>query len=159
MDEIRSRDEAIRRYLTGDHPAEICRALGRSKPWPCMWPKRMSRRIPPRPRVAPVRPHHLTGKTPQGVERLVCELQQRLVQTRYAQRGAFVIPWQLRQLGVQPLPAIWTTSRLSHPHGLAGKRPDQPRGTPYPALAARRPYQVQQLDFVGRRDLMGAECF
>jgi putative transposase len=90
---------------------------------------------------------------------LVCEIRQRLVQTRYAQRGAFAIPWQLQQLGIQPVPEIWTIHRLLKRDGLAGQRPYQPRGTPYPALAAQRPNQVHQLDLVGPRYLKGGERF
>jgi putative transposase len=43
--------------------------------------------------------------------------------------------------------------------GLAGQRPYQPRGTPYPALAAQRPNQVHPLDLVGPRYLKGGERF
>jgi putative transposase len=104
-------------------------------------------------------PHHVTAKTPPDVERLVCEIRQRLVQTRYAQRGSFAIQWQLQQLCVQPLPAIWTINRILRRHGLAGKRAYQVRGTPYPALADQRPHQVHQLDLVGPRYLAGGERF
>jgi transposase InsO family protein len=60
---------------------------------------------------------------------------------------------------VQPLPAIWTINRILHRHGLAGRHPYQPRGPPYPALAAQRPHQVHQLDLVGPRYLTGGERF
>jgi putative transposase len=159
MEETLSCYEAIRRYLAGDHPAEICRALGYSKPWLYKWLKRYD---PVNPAWAQSRshaPHHLTAKTPQAVECLVCEIRQRLVQTRYAQRGAFAIQWQLQQLGVQALPEIWTINRILHRHGLAGQRRYQPRGTPYPALAAQLPHQVHQLDLVGPRYLTGGERF
>jgi putative transposase len=122
VDEIQSRYEAIRRYLTGDRPAEIWRVLGPSKPRLYKW---LQCYDPANPAWAQSRsraPHHVTAKTPPDVERLVCEMRQRLVQTRYAQRGAFAIQWQLQQLGVQPLPAIWTINRILHRHGLAGKR-------------------------------------
>jgi hypothetical protein len=41
----------------------------------------------------------------------------------------------------------------------AGQRPYQPRGTPYPALAAQRSNQVHPLDLVGPRYLKGGERF
>jgi transposase len=121
MDEIQSRYEAIRRYLAGERPAEICRALGRSKPWLYTWLKRYDPANSAWAQSRSRAPHHLAAKTPQSVERLVCEIRKRLVQTRYAQRGAFAIQWQLQQLGVQPLPEIWTINRILHCHGLAGK--------------------------------------
>jgi transposase InsO family protein len=77
------------------------------------------------------------------VERLVCEMRQRLVQTRYAQQGTWAIQWQLRPLGVQPLPEIWTIHRILHRHGLA----------------AQRLHQVHQRDVVGPRSLTGGERF
>lgn len=159
MDETQSRYEAIRRYLAGDRPAEICRALGRSKPWLYKWLKRYDPTHPAWARSRSRAPHSVAAQTPPDVERLVCEIRQRLVQTRYAQRGAFAIQWQLQQLGVRPLPAIWTINRILHRHGLAGRRAYQPRGTPYPALAAQRPHQVHQLDLVGPRYLTGGERF
>jgi len=155
MDKIQSPYEAIMRDLAGDRPAEICRALGRSKPWLYQW---LQRDDPTNPTWAQSRsraPHHGTGKTPPDVKRLVCEIRQRLVQSRYAQRGALAIPWQLQQLGVQPLPATWTMNPIVHRHGLAGQRAYQPRSTPYPALAAGRPHQVHQLDLVGTATLQG----
>src|SRR5215211_4856117 len=47
----------------------------------------------------------------------------------------------LQQLGAQPVLEIWTIHRLLKRYGLAGQRPYQPRGTPYPALAAQRYYR------------------
>jgi hypothetical protein len=159
MDETQSRYEAIRRYLAGERPAESCHALGYSKPWLYKWLKRYDPTHPAWVRSRSRAPHRLTAKTPPAVARLVCEIRHRLVQTRYAQRGALAIPWQLQQLGVQPLPEIWTINRIWPRRSLAGKRPYQARGTPSPALAAQRPHQVHQLDVVGPRYLTGGERF
>jgi putative transposase len=159
MDDTQVRHEAIRRYLAGESPVEICRALGRSKPWLFNWLKRYDPLNSAWAQSHSRAPQRIATKTPQGVERLVCEIRQRLVQTRYAQRGAFAMQWHLQQLGVQPLPEVWTMNRILQRHGLVGQSPYQPRGTPYPALAAQRPHQVHQLDLVGPRDLSGGERF
>jgi hypothetical protein len=144
MDEIQSRDEAIRRYLAEEHPAEICHALGYSNPWLYKWLKRDDPMHPGWVQSRSRAPHHLMAKTSPVVERLVCEIRQRLVQTRDAQRRALAIQWQLQPLGVPPLPKIWTIHRILHRHGLVGKRPY---------------HQVHQLDLVGPRDLTGGERF
>jgi putative transposase len=102
MDETQARYEAIRRYLAGERPVEICRTLGYSKPWLYTWLKRYE---PPNLGWAQSRsraPHRRTAKTPPAVERLVCEIRQLLVQTRYAQRDALAIQWPLQQLGLLP---------------------------------------------------------
>jgi transposase InsO family protein len=52
-----------------------------------------------------------------------------------------------------------TINRILKRYGLAGQRPYQRRGTPYPALAAQRPNQVHQLDLVGPRYLRGGKRF
>jgi putative transposase len=159
MEETPSRDEAIRRSWAGDRPAESYRALGRSKPWLYQWLKRDDPAHPTWAQSRSRAPHHFAAQTSQAMERLVCEIRQRLVQTRDAQRGAFAIQWPLQHLGVQPLPASWTIHRILHRYGLAGKRTYQPRATPYPALAAPRPHQVHQLDLVGPRSLTGGARF
>jgi putative transposase len=86
MDEVQSRYEAIRRHLAGDRLAEMCRALGRSKPWLYKW---LTRDEPANPAWTQSRsraPHHLAVKTPQGMERLICETRQQMVRTRQAAR-------------------------------------------------------------------------
>jgi putative transposase len=82
MEDSQSRDEAIRRYLAGDRPAAICRALGRSKPWLYKWLKRYDPANPTWAQSRSRAPHHFAAQTPQAMERLVCEIRQRLVQTR-----------------------------------------------------------------------------
>lgn len=93
------------------------------------------------------------------MEQLVCQIRQRLVTTKYAQRGALAIQWQLKQLGVEPLPELWTINRILKRQGLVDKPTYQSRGAPYPALAAPRPNVVHQLDLVEPRYLTGGERF
>jgi hypothetical protein len=101
MDETQSRYAAMRRYVAGERPVASCRALGYSKPWLSEWRTRYDPTNPTWAQSRSRAPYHLTAQPPLAVERLVCEMRQRLVQTRDARRGALAIPWQLQQLGVQ----------------------------------------------------------
>jgi hypothetical protein len=145
--------------LAGERPVDRCRALGHSTPWLYTWLTRDDPATPAWAQRHSRAPHRLASKTPEAVERLVCERRQRLVQTREAQRGPLAMQWQLPQLGVEPLPALWTISRLLKRHGLVGQPSSQPRGTPSPPVAAPRPNGVHQLDLVGPRELRGGERF
>ena len=104
-------------------------------------------------------PQRAGPKTSRKVEHLVCQSRPRLGTTTYAQGGALGLQWQLQQLGVEPLPELWTINRILKRHGLVEKPIYQPRGTPYPALAAPRPNTAHQLDLVGPRDLKGGQRF
>jgi hypothetical protein len=94
-------------------------------------------------------------KTPAEVEQLVCELRPRLVTTEYAQHGVLAIQWQLRQLGVAPLPEVWIINRILKRHGLVGQPTDQSHGPPQPRLAVPGPDVVHQLDLVEPRYCTG----
>lgn len=150
------RIDAIHRYLRGESASAICRSLRRTRYWLYKWLKRYVPGDPAWARTQSRAPHRVTSKTPPAVEHLVVKIRSRLVTTKYAQRGALAIQWQLQQLGVVPLPAIWTINRILKRQGLLGTPSYLPRGTPYPALAPRHPNDVHQLDLVGPRYLQGA---
>lgn len=156
MGDQEDRVQAISRFLQGEPPSPICRALGRSRQWFYKWLHRFDPADPHWARSQVRAPHTVPRKTSDAVVRLVCAIRQRLQATRYAQRGAVAIRWQLEQLGVQPVPGLWTINRILKRQGLVGKPSYVPRGTPYPALAPRRPNEVHQLDLVGPRYLQGA---
>jgi putative transposase len=158
-DAPQDRIDAIRRYLQGEPASAICRALGHSRYWLYKWLKRYDPADPAWAQDHSRAPRRLPAKTPAEVERLVCEIRQRLVTTKYAQRGALAIQWQLRQLGVAPLPEVWTINRILHRHGMVGQPTYQPRGTPYPTLALPGPHVVHQLDLVGPRYFTGGQRF
>jgi putative transposase len=158
-DAPQDRIDAIRHYLQGKPASAICRALGRTRYWLYKWLKRYDPANPAWAHDQPRAPRRVASKTPEDVERLVCEIRQRLVTTKYAQRGALAIQWQLEQLGVAPLPEVWTINRILKRHRLVGQPTYQPRGTPYPTLPAPGPQIVHQLDLVGPRYLTGGQRF
>ena len=150
------RIDAIHRYLRGESASAICRLLGRTRYWLYKWLKRYVPADPAWARTQSRAPHRAACKTRPEVEQLVAEIRSRLVATQYAQRGALAIQWQLQQLGVEPVPALWTINRILKRQGLVAKPPSYvPRGTAYPVLEARHPNDVHQLDLVGPRYLQG----
>jgi transposase InsO family protein len=78
---------------------------------------------------------------------------------KYAQRGAVAIQWELRQLGVDPLPAIWTINRIIQRHKLWRTPLRVRHRPPYPKLAVSTPGVFHQLDLVGPRYLSGGIRF
>lgn len=159
MSEQQQRIEAINRFLQGEPVHAICKALGRSRRWFYKWLKRYAPGDPHWANSRSRTPHRLFHKTSEAVVQWVCAIRQRLLQTKYAQKGALAIQWELQQSGLQPLPAIWTINRILKRQGLVVKPRYQPRGKPYPALVAERPNAVHQLDLVGPRFLSGSGRF
>lgn len=160
MDEQEQRTEAIARFLRGEPAAALCRALGRSRRWIYKWLRRYDPGDPAWARSRSRAPNRIPHRTPEAVAQLVCAIRRRLVTTRYAQKGAMAIQWQLQQLGTHPLPPIWTINRILKRCGLVGTLRYTPRGTPYPARVPQQPNDLHQLDLVGPRYLRGgSRCY
>lgn len=124
MDEEQSRAEAVRRRLAGQSPAEIARVLGRSDRWVRKW---VARHDESRGDASWVRsrsraPNRSPNRTPDQVRALIVSARRRLVQDPRGQYGALAIAWELRGLGVDPLPHAWTINRIIAEAGLARPR-------------------------------------
>jgi putative transposase len=159
LEEQHIRTEAVARFLSGESVGSICRHLKRSRRWLSKWRKRYDTANPHWAVSRSRAPAHIVRRTDDATERLVCEVRARLSSTRYSQRGAIAIQWQLAQLGLQPVPPIWTINRILKRNGLVSKPVYVARGIPYPAPAVSQPGDVQQLDIVGPRYLAGGERF
>jgi putative transposase len=159
MDEQQRRTQAISLYLQGKHPNTICKSLGRSRPWLYKWLKVYDPSNPHWARSQSRTPQRSPKKTAQAIVQLVCTIRKRLVKTKYAQKGAVAIQWQLEQLGVCPVPAIWTINRILKREGLLVKPIYRPRSTAYPNLQATAPNVAHQMDLVGPRYLKSKERF
>ena len=159
MDQRKTRVSAVRRHLRGESVTAICRALGKSRRWLYYWLRRYSPTTKgwflDRSRAPRRQPRKLSKNT----EQLVCEVRKRLLEHKYAQRGAVAIQWELRQLGIDPLPATWTINRIIRRHKLWRKRIRARYRPPYPKLDASAPGVLQQLDLVGPRYLSGGIRF
>jgi putative transposase len=159
MDEQQRRTQAISLYLQGKHPNTNCKSLGRSRPWLYKWLKVYDPSNPHWARSQSRTPQRSPKKTAQAIVQLVCTIRKRLVKTKYAQKGAVAIQWQLEQLGVCPVPAIWTINRILKREGLLVKPIYRPRSTAYPNLQATAPNVAHQMDLVGPRYLKSKERF
>jgi putative transposase len=159
VEEQQIRTEAVARFLRGESVGSICRCLKRSRRWLSKWRRRYD---PANPGWAASRsrtPKHAVNRIDVATERMVCEVRKRLLGTRYSQRGVLAIQWQLEQLGLRPVPPVWTINRILKRNGLVSKPVYTPRGTPYPTPDAVGPGDVQQLDVVGPRHLTGGGRF
>jgi putative transposase len=159
MDEPQRRTQAISLFLQGKDPSTICRTLGRSRPWFYKWLKAYDPGNLHWAQSQSRAPKRLPKRTSSAIAQLVCSIRKRLVNTKYAQKGAVAIQWQLEQLRVRPLPGTWTINRILKRAGLLARPTYQPRSTPYPAFRPTHPNMVHQLDLVGPRYLKSKERF
>jgi putative transposase len=159
MDEEHRRTQAISLYLQGERPGAIYKALGRSRPWFYKWLKAYDPSNAGWARAHSRAPKQVPQRTATRIIQLVCSIRQRLVKTKYSQKGALAIQWELQRLRVHPLPAIWTINRILKRQGLLVKPTYRRRISPYPALQPTEPNVVHQMDLVGPRYLKSKERF
>lgn len=159
-DREQERQEAVQRFLGGEAPVTIYRALGRSKPWFFRWLHRYREGISTWFRDRSHRPARPPRQTPAVIARQVVAIRKRLEATRYAQVGAGAIQWELHRRGVRPLPGFWTINRLLKHAGCIQRRgPYIPKGVPYPDLTGGGQRRWPQADLVGPRYLQGGTRF
>jgi len=151
--EVELRQEAIRRYLTGEKPSLICTVLQRTKPWFYKWLNRYRAGRENWFQEVSRRPRHHYRQTATEMEDMIVELRQELSKTLYAQIGALAIQWKMTSLGMTPLP-ISTINRILKRRGLIDKKTKyHPSGIDYPKVGMDWPNSVHQLDLVGPRYL------
>ena len=165
MDEQELRVEAVRRRLSGESPTQIAAALGRTDRWVRKWVARYGEKTPADRSWSQSRsraPHSSPRRTAQLVREQVIAARRRLVADPRGQYGALAIAWELRRLGVDPVPHAWTINRIVAEAGLARprRRPEayRSKNVPYPRPAVG-PNELQQADLVGPRHLEGALGF
>jgi putative transposase len=87
----------------------------------------------------------------------------RLESNPRAQYGALAVAWELRRIGVDPIPNRWTIEREIARAGLAKPRRRSGgyvlKGVPFPDRAPPEPGEVHQVDVVGPRHLDGGVAF
>ena len=165
MSEEELRKEAVRRRLAGESATEIAEVLGRTTRWVRKWVARhgedghddgwavgQSRA-----------PHTSPLQIPEELRAQIVGARQRLVGNPRAQYGALAIQWELRRLGVEPIPPARTIERVVARAGLSQPRHRQPgyvsKGVPYPAPVDVGPGGTHQVDLVGPRHLLGGVEF
>ena len=87
----------------------------------------------------------------------------RLVANPRAQYGSLAIQWELRRLGVEPIPPSRTIERVLARAGLSRPRRRSPRyvpkGVPYPTPVDVEAGTTHQVDLIGPRHLFGGVEF
>jgi transposase len=165
VDEEELRREAVRRRRQGESPEAIAEALGRTSRWVRKWvarhdeeshEQRWAKSRSRAPRTSPTR-------TPDELRQLILDARARLTANPRAQYGALAVAWELRHMGVEPIPARWTIERAIAAAGLSRPRRRLPgyvpKGVPYPSRLAPEPGTTHQVDMVGPRHLEGAVEF
>jgi putative transposase len=153
---IALRKRAVALYLQGRPKSEIARKLKRSRPWVDRWLERYRAEAPrlslqdrsrtPKPRRCAY-PERIKGMVMQIRE--AREKGQR-AKYQYALVSAQAIYYELRELGISPLPSSRTIHRWLKRAGRIPERKSQkaPNLT-YPVLPCQAVNDVQELDFKG----------
>lgn len=164
MSEEELRQEAVRRRLAGESPAEIAQDLGRTTRWVRKWVARHDEQTEEDWAQSRSRaPHTSPSRTPADVEAQILLARERLVANPRAQYGSLAIQWDLRRLRVEPIPPSRTIERVLARAGVSQPRRRQggyvSKGVPYPAPRSVEPGTTHQIDMVGPRHLFGAAKF
>jgi hypothetical protein len=159
------RREAVRRRLGGEGPEEIAESLGRTSRWVRKWVARHGMEsgedtwAQNRSRA----PHTSPTRTPDRLAAQILAARERLVSNPRAQYGSLAIQWELRRLGVEPIPPSRTVERVLQRAGVSRPRRRSPRneskGVPYPAPLTVSPGGLHQIDLIGPRHLFGGVEF
>jgi transposase InsO family protein len=156
------RELAIDRYASGERITTIAQSLGYSRKWVYKWIERHdncddstdwseSRSSCPHDS-----PRRLTSEVIGAVKMVRLSLYNQGVFC-----GAQAIEWELRDLGVEPLPSLRSINRILSREELTHRRTGsyEPKGKKYPALVANKVNQVHQTDYVGPCYLSGPVRF
>ncbi len=154
--EIRLRKRAVAMYLQGRQKSEIARTLQRSRPWVDRWIERYRAEAP----TVSLQDHSRTPKQrrcsyPERIQRMA--VQSRAAREagkrgkyQYALLSARAIYYELRELGIAPLPSSRTIHRWLKRAGRVPERKSQKAPNPtYPVLPCQAVNDVQELDFKG----------
>ncbi len=165
MSEEELRKEAVRRRQAGESAEAVATALGRTSRWVRKWSARAEEETSDQ-RWAQSRsrtPHASPTRTSDEIRRMILDARARLVANPRAQYGPLAVAWELRRMGVDPIPPRWTIERVIGRAGLARPRRRQgsyvSKGVPYPVVADPVPGSIHQIDMVGPRHLDGAVEF
>jgi transposase len=154
--EIELRRRAIALYLQGRKKSEIARKLQRSRPWVNRWIDRYRAEAPllslrDRSRA----PKHRKRAYPEQIKRMVVQIREEREQGQrakyqYALVSAQAIYYELRELGVSPIPSPRTIHGWLKEAGQIPERRSQKAPNPtYPVLPCQAVNDVQELDFKG----------
>jgi hypothetical protein len=165
VSEEEMRKRAVQRRQAGESAEEVAAALGRTARWVRKWTARAREETTNQGWAAgrSRAPHTSPTRTTEDVRRSIIDARARLVANPRGQYGPLAVAWELRRMGVEPIPPRWTIERVIHAAGLARPRRHQggyvAKGVPYPARLHPEPGATHQIDMVGPRHLDGAVAF
>lgn len=150
-EEHRKRIEAVKRYYSGQKPSCIFKSLAKTKRWFYFWLKRYNPKDENWYKDKPKTPKVIHNKIAKETETLICNVRDKLANTKYSQIGALAIQWQLEKLGLPEVP-IWTINRILKRNKLV-RKPEiyEKRSKLYPKIEVTLPNVLHQLDLVGPR--------
>lgn len=154
MEEQDLRREAMRRYMLGERPSEICRALKRStrwfRKWRAVYQADPNSDLADQSRAPRCSPHAYSDRVKTAVIKMREQLEVGRARGTYGLIGARVIQDELERLKIRPIPSEATIQRtlqqvgLTHPVGVA--RED----ACYPWLSAWAVNAIQATDIIVR---------
>jgi len=109
--------EAVRRRRSGESAEEIAVALGRTSRWVRKWAARADEE-PNDDRWAEGRsraPLSSPTRTSDELRQLIVDARKRLAADPRGQYGALAVAWQLRRMGIEPIPNRGRSSGSSRP--------------------------------------------
>ncbi len=156
MDSIRTRQEAVRRYLMGERITTICHDLQVNRKWFYKWYNRYQTGADDWYQDQSKAPQNHPKKVHEEIERLVLKVRDELEQTKYAQIGAVAIAWHIQRLDGTP-PPLWTINRILKRGGkikAKTKRKKNKSNVNYTYFTeAFYPGHIYQADLIGPRYL------
>jgi putative transposase len=163
--EITLRKRAIKFWLHGKSKSEIARCLQKPRLWVQRWIARYDPMAPEESlRNRPCVPKHPQERYPEKVKGIVLRSRRereegKRLKYRHALIGAAAIHYELRELGVAPLPPSRTIHAWLKQAGMVKERKAKARKPPnptYPVLACQAVNDVHQLDLKGPFYLKGS---
>jgi IS30 family transposase len=154
--EIALRKQAIALHLQGWNKSEIARKLQRTRSWVQRWVGRYDSNGPSASLQDHARaPKHIPWAFPERIKRMVLQIREerekgKRAKYQYALVSAQAIYYELRELGVSPLPRPDTIHLWLKQAGRIRERKSRKAPNPtYPELPCAAVNDVQELDFKG----------
>ena len=154
--ELKVRQQAIALYLQGWNKSEIARKLKRSRRWVQRWIGRYEAEAPTTSLQDHSRaPKHIHSSYPERIKRLAIQIRLerekgKRAKYQYALVSAQAIYYEMRELGISPLPTSDTIHLWLKQAGRIRERKSRKEPNPtYPILPCKAVNDVQELDFKG----------
>lgn len=158
--------EAVKRYLEGEKPVDICRSVRKTKPWLMKWLKRYRTGNEGWYKDLPKRPHITPNKIDESIEAVIIKIRESLMEgseesMKYGYVGAEAIQYQMEKIGYDPsvIPSHSTIKRIiTRNHLRVNKKYRYKRVRSKGRYTLIKPEcvdEIHQIDFVGPRYIKG----